>query len=647
MPLSMRRQTAIRKKQVAQRETEKRKRTHALAMIRRGQSVRSAAKEAGISASTAQRLANAARQSDKVSLEKLLDPITHHAGRKTVLSEAEQELVVSKAFQAARSGMAIDNNMMRNVQSLIANDGRKGFKKGMPSDDALRSFRARNRALTMRKSENVLPVKLAAQNYKHVLTFKSILQRVDREHPGLLKDPERIWNWDETSVLPEFGKLTKCYAPSSSNRGGARVTVKDHGKHVTAGLAASASGRIAPPFLIAAGKKKMSSWLRPLSPIDFTDERGRMHWLCGEDWCPNDVRLLTTPNGSIDQSTIVHMIEHINAFARRFVPLEKHILLILDGHSSRDCIPWLELAERYNIVVAKLPANTTHFLQPCDRSINKTFANAVRETRDELLSMRQIGHANVAFKIRLAVAGHKALSPATARKSFEDTGLWPMDFRFLKPFLHRKHSSLASNAMESGHTPQRDVFMLERLKHYPRQRTDRHLMQRIHEICDGRRRPSVALAEIQVLMQSNFVINKILGGFGNVPLRQGANTAPNIAISAGNEAELMTVGALKEKLEEKLLARTKRGNRRASKNQSQKSTSISNAGKENKPIAAPEPLIWLRLRVRGGDGRDDDDDVPIALWNRNRIPNGHGVVDEDARRRTEAADGMLRLALPR
>ena len=99
-------------------------------------------------------------------------------------------------------------------------------------------------------------------------------------------------------------------------------------------------------------------------------------------------------------------------------------------------------ARNFAFLVVKLPAgnlttwhaNTTHLLQPCDQSVNKSFQRTVRNTRDELFMMSHVPWANSAFKIKLAVAGHRALTPEVARKSFVEAGLWPMNYQFLDRF---------------------------------------------------------------------------------------------------------------------------------------------------------------------------------------------------------------------
>lgn len=193
---------------------------------------------------------------------------------------------------------------MRSLQGKISRDRRRGFRQGTPSSDAIRSFRARNRALIYRSAENVLPIRLAAEKYARVKSLKDVLQILLQKRPALFSDPHRTWNWDETSVLAEYGKNIKCFTPANANRGGTKLTIKDHGKHVTDEITVSAAGDVAPLFLVASGKKKMSRWFENLSPSDFSSEAGEPHWLTRKDWFPNETTVCVTDNGSIDQKTI-------------------------------------------------------------------------------------------------------------------------------------------------------------------------------------------------------------------------------------------------------------------------------------------------------------------------------------------------------
>lgn len=61
------------------------------------------------------------------------------------------------------------------------------------------------------------------------------------------------------------------------------------------------------------------------------------------------------------------------------------------------------------VVVIRLAEGTTHILQPCHYFFNRTFLQTVPRTRDGLLVMSQLSCDNTSYKIKMAMAGHKAI----------------------------------------------------------------------------------------------------------------------------------------------------------------------------------------------------------------------------------------------
>ena len=113
--------------------------------------------------------------------------------------------------------------------------------------------------------------------------------------------------------------------------------------------------------------------MTPLDKTSFTSDETGTHWLTNQEWLPGDVVIRCTENRSVDMPTLPFIADHIDSYVRRFVPRSQPIVLLLDGHSSRKGIEWVRKAEQLNIILVLLPAHTTHFLQPCDSDINKTF----------------------------------------------------------------------------------------------------------------------------------------------------------------------------------------------------------------------------------------------------------------------------------
>lgn len=133
----------------------------------------------------------------------------------------------------------------------IAVDGRRGFRteSGLPCMQTLRHWRALNRDVTCRSAENKDITKLAAENYDHVASFSEALSNVEKDFSGIFKDPDRLWNIDETAVSCEFGRKVKVFGPSATHHGGYKAsTAAKMNKHITAVVAFSASGRKTPLF---------------------------------------------------------------------------------------------------------------------------------------------------------------------------------------------------------------------------------------------------------------------------------------------------------------------------------------------------------------------------------------------------------------
>ena len=251
---------------------------------------------------------------------------------------------------------------------------------------------------------------------------------------------------DETHVDGAFRRRAKGFSSANSHHSCAISNVKGSGKHLTAVLIASAPGQLAPLFAGAGKRNVMQSWMAPLLKKEYTKDNVP-HWLKDESWIPRDCVSRCTQKGSVEMDTIPHIIEHIDTVVRKAVPRERAYILFLDCHGSRKGIEGFEKARTHNIEVVVLPANTTHFLHPCDNQINKSFQKAVRDTRDDLLSLASTNVHAIGFKLKLAVSGHTAVTASIVRESFVKTGIWPVHYRFLDRLqtatFEREHSRAA------------------------------------------------------------------------------------------------------------------------------------------------------------------------------------------------------------
>lgn len=224
----------------------------------------------------------------------------------------------------------------------IAADGRRGWKNGIRSDDAVRSFRSRHREITYKKVEDKNASKLRAENRDHVGTFFIALKQIEILHPGLVKDPDRVWNVDETKVDATEAGFRKAFCASSGHHGGFSATSSTSGvdKHITAVVAVSASGRKSTPFFIVAGQRHMSKWtdalLNTTASSSISPALKQYDKYVKPEWFPNDGFVKMTTNGSMEMSILPALMKHIDKAVRRVVPAEVPYVLTLDGNSSRN-----------------------------------------------------------------------------------------------------------------------------------------------------------------------------------------------------------------------------------------------------------------------------------------------------------------------
>eukprot|EP00171_Calliarthron_tuberculosum_P002529 IDg2529t1 len=232
---------------------------------------------------------------------------------------------------------------VKDMMSRVAADGRPGWKNSVPSDAAVRAFRARHRELTLRKAESKEHAKLYAENYVHVNRFFKIMQDLEDKHAGLLSNPNRIVNIDETAVDATFGKREKAFTAANSHHGGFRGEKAVYGarQHVTAVVMATASGRLAPPFFIVEGKRLNARWWAPVKGGFGECVSGICAKYTKPNWFPKEGVIKVADNGSMEKPLLVAAVKHMDKFVRQFLPDQSYVLC-LDGHSSRKETQWIE-----------------------------------------------------------------------------------------------------------------------------------------------------------------------------------------------------------------------------------------------------------------------------------------------------------------
>ena len=121
----------------------------------------------------------------------------------------------------------------------------------------------------------------------------------------------------------------------------------------------------------------MSNWYVGLDHGTYNFKDASYNLMLRNERFPKDACVIMTEKGLMDMATIPSFMKHLDKFVRQHVPHEKAYLLVLDGHSSRKGVEWIEVARNRNCEVVQSPANMSHVLQPCDQHVNKRFAKSV------------------------------------------------------------------------------------------------------------------------------------------------------------------------------------------------------------------------------------------------------------------------------
>ncbi len=135
-------------------------------------------------------------ENDDVTMEEMLCPSTCKKGRSTLLTSEEDAMLTERLIYAGKRWLAVGKYTLKSLMSQIASDGRPRWKDGVPSEGAIRAFRARRREITFRNAVNKDRSKFRGKSFDHVGGFFNILKDVEKSNPGILSDGDGVRNTD-------------------------------------------------------------------------------------------------------------------------------------------------------------------------------------------------------------------------------------------------------------------------------------------------------------------------------------------------------------------------------------------------------------------------------------------------------------------
>ena len=342
-------------------------------------------------------------------------------GRRQRLSVDEETMISAAILEFQRNGTPLDRDALKGlVQTFVstlpaARQKSIGFRDNIPGADWVRALLLRNSTLALKTRINLEHDRSLAMNPENVATHFARIKALCAKHS--ISDGCYVFNLDESGFSIRgmtLGGRSKCIVQRGTRANTREPKFKGTCDHVTLMPVVSAAGQVYTPVVVLPGKEARYR-KRPDGSFE-TPSR----------YLPTPNYLFMRPIAGVD-STIFHTwAEHFvqeTAFLRRN---GNALLLVLDGYASHLTYKTLSLLKQNNIIVAGLPAHTSHALQPLDVGV---FASC-KEQFKRLLSRRSITTTtdtrNDIFTVceLLKQAYHHSLTAGNIMGGFRRSGLW-------------------------------------------------------------------------------------------------------------------------------------------------------------------------------------------------------------------------------
>jgi DDE superfamily endonuclease./helix-turn-helix, Psq domain. len=362
-----------------------------------------AAKTFAVPQTTLERKVKAAREA--VSRQCAPKPVRGSLGpKKPLFTSAEEDQLVEYVLKMEERLFGLTPFDLRTVAFQWAQ--RLG-KQELKGDGALGldwyfGFRTRHPQLTLRKPEATSAARAAAFNKVTVTNFFTLLTDVIDRH-GFTG--ERIFNCDETGISCVPKHRSKVLSLKGRKQVGV-LTSQERGNTVTVELCYSATGQYLPPMFVFPRKRANPQLLNDCPPGSIAE-----YYETG--WMQSDIFL----------KWFKKFVEWTNS------SITNPSLLLLDGHFTHTKnLEVIDYARDHGVVIMCFPPHCTHRLQPLDVSFMKPLSTYydqavtswLRQNPGRVVRDYQIGKL-------FGEAFIRAANMSTAIRSFEQTGIWPVN----------------------------------------------------------------------------------------------------------------------------------------------------------------------------------------------------------------------------
>ena len=276
----------------------------------------------------------------------------------------------------------------------------------------IRSFLARHPGISKKAAHPLELQRMVACKRDNIRSYFDKMEELMEEHAY---DPALIFNFDET-MIENKPHCIRVLVPTSSKR--PSFSYDEQTLHMTLCLCIAADGTSLKPLVILPNKEF------PPDLEVFSDafcwsgaESGWMNRTILKEYMSKILIPCVTSKRAVLQSE------------RNDHEVEMHALLVVDGHSSRECPDMLDELSQFSIDVMCIPSHTSHILQPLDCGVNRAFKAYMKNSnlRRHCPNGSGISVRRPAIISMVKEAAYKSLYEGTIRDSFAAAGLNPFD----------------------------------------------------------------------------------------------------------------------------------------------------------------------------------------------------------------------------
>jgi hypothetical protein len=356
-------------------------------------SYRKVAKQFGVDRTTLSRRHRGASQSQT----------KYHEHRQLLNPQQEAELVIY-IERCTERGLPPTREMVRNFASAVA--------KWEASDAWVSRFLHRHKdELTVKWSAGLDRNRHQADSHKKYESYFELLHRKMREYNI---EPGNTYNMDEKGFFVGITTRTKRVFSKAVWLAKLRTAAIQDGNRAWITLLACVcgDGSSLPPALIYEGKAGLqSSWVDSI-------EAGKHEVFVTNStsgWTNNDIGL----------AWLEQLFERYTAAKAR----RQWRLLIVDGHGSHVTREFIDYCDTKKILLAVFPPHSTHTLQPLDVVMFSPLSKHYTQELNRHLHRSQglISVKKGDFFPMFWSAWGSTMRPELILKSFQATGVWPMD----------------------------------------------------------------------------------------------------------------------------------------------------------------------------------------------------------------------------